>query len=231
MEPVNTITKSEMYNYLQSVYNAAPYYMWGFDMEVITPARMEEKYAKFGKDKYDKNTLSKKFGYYGCDCSGLMTPITGRDQTAQAWYNSCAEKGVYKNCPSDYALVFRKNAKGQVVHMGVLIGTYTYEMYNRLDKKIARGGNWTHYGIPNILVQEIIDLPNYYVTEDKEKIVVETPIAGYTTAMDAIAEKNKACNVPVGNYFIYKTVDIDGEMCYNITSRKGCPGSWITPIL
>lgn len=223
----NTITKTEMFNYVNGIVELAPYYMWGFDMQPITEAAISDHIKKYGSEKY--TDWKKKVGFYGCDCSGLFTPILGCDKSAAGYYAECTDAGVYKHCPSDYAFVFRKNSSGKVVHMGVLIGGYTYEMYNRCDKKAARGGNWTHYGIHPALVQETTVSPNYTVSEDGEKVMVYFTMNGYSTAVDAIAERNSKAVVPCGNYFVYKVVDIEGTKCYNISSRKGIPGAWITP--
>ncbi|MCJ8008886.1 GH25 family lysozyme [Lederbergia wuyishanensis] len=49
--------------------------------------------------------------------------------------------------------------------------------------------------------------------------------AGYVTAADAKAGKNRKNTVKAGNYFVYNTKD---DMI-NVTPRNGTPGSWINP--
>lgn len=211
------ITKQEMKNYVVNLANAKPYYMWGYDMDIINDASLKAHYAKYGKEKY--KDAEKKKGFLGCDCSGLMTKISGIDLTAAMWYNKCKEKGKYSQCKSDFCLVF-KVRDSKIVHMGIKIDGKTYEMYNRLDVKDAKGGSWDYYGVPEIFEKVPSKQEQYYTVKQR--------CNGYTTAAAAASDNSKIdVIVTPGRYHIYNEKTVNGIRCVNVTAQRDIPGAWI----
>lgn len=217
------INKQIMYNYLNSCAAMRPFYAWGYDMEPITEKNLKEHIKMYGKEKYEG--FDNKIGYYGCDCSGILTPITGKNQTAAAWYTSCIVKGLYRDCDESFCLVF-KVQKGEIVHVGVKIDTKTYEMYNRLDIKEAKGGTWNYYGIPDIFDVETKEMGKNYIIDGKFVRLLKR-YDGYYTSDEAINNVNPRSDLIAGCYHIYKVVDIKGKKCYNLSVAKNCPGAWV----
>ena len=215
-------SKQEMANYLEGLVRLAPYYVWGMDMDIINDAAIKALKKKFGESKYEGKLLETKTGYFGSDCSGMLTKILGTDKTAQAYYNLCKENATptskLSSVPS-YALVF-KGTPENIVHVGVLLDGYTYEMYNRCDKKPFDRSYWHHVGQLDFM--QAYNAEN--ATQSSGMVQVMSAVKGYLTADDAKAGKNPKTTLNPGTYHIYKQV---GDNCFNLTKSKGVPGAWI----
>lgn len=212
------LTKMIVERYLNNIAAAKPYYMWGMDMDIITPDRVEALKKTYGEKYKD---VEKKYGYLGCDCSGLMTKLTGNDMTAQGWFNKCTKTTGYQKRGS-FGLVFRGNSPTRITHMGILINASTYEMYNRLDIKPVAGGNWKWYG-------ECPYFENESVPSDFEikgnTCIIKNNLPGYKTAAEAAHGGEPACMVESGTYHIFNTSEKTGTV--NVTRSKGVPGAWV----
>src|SRR5699024_4673026 len=62
-------------------------------------------------------------------------------------------------------------------------------------------------------------------TSTSKTYKVVKSIAGYVTAADAKARKNKKTTVKPNTYHVYK----ESNGMINVSAKKGSPGSWINP--
>jgi len=148
---------SKVLDYFEKLHKNKAVYLWGANSEVITKELTDRLYRSFNSKKYNKayyeGKLKEGEGRIGADCSGAFKPVSGFDTTAQGYYNKCIEKDVIGKLPlSKVCLVFRKNAAGNVNHIGLYCGNgYTIEMKSSKDncvKQKLQRYRWTHYGIP-----------------------------------------------------------------------------------
>lgn len=217
-------TYEQVKTYLETCYRMRPYYMYGADMQVITSDLIKKLSVIHGDTMYQKH--SGYIGSYGCDCSGLMTPLTDMDRTAQGWYNKCNRTMTYSNRDSRLGLVFLGKSSKSITHMGILCGDYTYEMYNRLDKKTVKGGRWQWFGaLDDWFEDQRTDTSKHTIGDDTVTLVHK--VSGYKTAADALKGGYAPALLVPGTYWIYKTVVIDGERIYNLSADKAIPGSWV----
>lgn len=132
-------------------------YVWGANGETITSELMSRLYQDYGSASYPKSYYDKKLvagaGKKAADCSGFMLPLSGYDDTAHGYYNSCPDKGEIKNLPKDHVcLVFKRNASDRMYHIGIYLGDGTVaEMAssaaNYQHRSLSATG-WTHWGKP-----------------------------------------------------------------------------------
>lgn len=213
-------TKLEMGNYLEGIVRLAPYYMWGADMVVLNQSLLADLKKAYGNAHYANKEWNSKMGFFVSDCSGLLTNILGVDKTAQQYYNLCKnpKKTTAVNPPS-YALVFR-GTPDKIVHVGVLLDGYTYEMYNRCDKKKYDKAYWNYVGQLDFMVTEAVD----ETIPQAGTYALKKAAYGYITASDAISGKNPKTTLQPGTYHIYSTYK---NKALNLTKSKGVPGAWI----
>lgn len=105
-------------------------YVWGSQGETLTPQKLKEFINDFGKEYYvlsDGTRADKWLGKQCFDCSGLVVwalnnlGCTIPDTTADGlFYSYCIPLGFQEMRPGD--LVFRRNAAGDIVHVGVYSG-------------------------------------------------------------------------------------------------------------
>lgn len=62
-------------------------------------------------------------------------------------------------------------------------------------------------------------------SDNSERFTVASDTAGYSTAADAKAGKNKKTTVKKGTYYVFNK----SQGMINVSSKKGVPGSWINP--
>lgn len=132
-------------------------YVWGANGEELTQSLINRLYSDYGSTTYTYSYYSKKLiegaGKKGADCSGFMLPLSGYDDTAQGYYNSCIEKDTIGSIPEDtVCLVFKKNKSGRMYHIGIYLGDGTVaEMASsalNYQHKPLKNNGWTHWGIP-----------------------------------------------------------------------------------
>ena len=154
------ITASGVVRYCNSVYKSSAIYLWGADLQVLTEELFKKLKKTYGETHYSKISIDKDSGKLGADCSGLLTPISGKNQTAQAYYNQCIVKGKSKDIPKDkVCLVFRGKENG-IYHVGIYTGDgKTTEMVNSgCEQKTFKSSQWEFYGIPDWINQGIADV-------------------------------------------------------------------------
>lgn len=158
-------TQDEVINYCNALYLSKALYIWRFNGEIITSQNIQdhyhEEYHSNPNSQYGSNYYTKKYqeamarggSVWGADCSGMLHPLSGIDNTAQGYYSSCTTKGVISNIDkSKVCLVFKSNGT-TMHHVGVYCGNgYTIEMEssdtNCVKRELSKG-TWTHFGEPN----------------------------------------------------------------------------------
>ena len=151
-------TVNEVIQYFENLYNSGAIYLWAANSQIITKELCDYLYKHYGNKDYDKTYYDKKFlegaGKIGADCSGSLYPLSGVDQTAQGYYNSCLVKGgislIDRNKP---CLVFKGKSVTSIYHVGFYCGNgYTIEMESsdtNCVKKTLDKGRWNYFGIPS----------------------------------------------------------------------------------
>ena len=217
------VTENDAKRYFMSVYKSGAIYLWGADLEVLTEDLLNKLKKTYGTSNYTRVSLELDGGKLGADCSGMLTPICGKNITAHAHYTSCKTKGAIAKMPKDkLCLIFRKENE-KIVHVGVYMGDGTLiEMWNGCEHRKFIDSQWTYYGIPNWIKYSPINI-------DKDKLKVNDSVklteklSGYDTAMDAINKKNQKTTLTPGTYYVYKIYNNS----VNLTKKKGTAGSWV----
>lgn len=132
-------------------------YVWGANGEPLTQTLINRLYRDYGSASYPlsyyNNKLASGAGKMAADCSGFMLPLSGYDDTAHGYYNSCPSKGTIGGLPKDkVCLVFKVNGSGRMHHIGIYLGDGTVaEMASsaaNYQRKSLTGAGWTHWGLP-----------------------------------------------------------------------------------
>lgn len=204
--------------FCKGLHKAGAVYLWGADVEIITADLLDSLRKRFGTGKYSTVSLSMVEGLIGADCSGLLKPLSGKDDTAAGYYKSCVKKGDISKIPLDkVCLIFRKE-NGNIVHVAVYAGDGTlYEMWNGCDHRKFIESQWTYYGIP-----EWIEQPDKVLAVGDE-VEIGDDVKGYYTAKDAEDGTNAKHTLVPGKYYVYK---LYGK-AVNVSRIKGNKGSWV----
>lgn len=153
-------TQVQLKQHFMTLGNKGAIYVWGANGQIITKALMDMLYKTYGSSTYDKayydNKLAVGAGKPGADCSGALYPVSGYDTTAAGYYNRCVQKGTISSIPrSKVCLVFKKNSKGVINHVGLYIGDgYVAEMASsakNYQRKKLDGNGWDLWGMPDFV--------------------------------------------------------------------------------
>ena len=175
---------SEVIQYFENLYSGKAVYLWGSNGQIITPELCASLYKKYGNKTYDQDYYNKKLlegaGRIGADCSGAFYPVSGRDRTAQGYYDDCSVKGdityINKDVP---CLVFKGVNTSSINHIGFYCGNgYVIEMKSSKEnctKTKLESGSWKFYGIPSWIdygntIALGVDLSEYQTSVDFKKL-------------------------------------------------------------
>lgn len=202
-------TQKEVKNYALSAKDWL--YVWGANGECITRALVDRLYKDYGSASFPKsyyeNRLRAGEGKTGADCSGLMKPLSGYDDTAHGYYNACPVRGEIGSLPDKLTcLVFKRNASGRMYHIGIYMGNGTVvEMASsslNYQHKSLSGGGWTHWGRPQWI--------DYTDNVDIHKCELDV-----TVALPSLVKGHECSYVKVLQTLLvskgYSTNGIDGE--------------------
>lgn len=157
-------------------------YVWGANCVEITEELMDKLYESYGSAKYNKeyyaNKLKEGKGKIGADCSGALVPVSGYDTTAAGYYNKSKEKGSIGCIPRDkVCLVFKRNTKGTINHVGCYTGDgYVSEMASstkNYQRKPLDGNGWDIWGLPDFVDYELdeTDEPETGVAAEEKNLL------------------------------------------------------------
>jgi hypothetical protein len=148
-------TDKELVNWFEKLYKEKATYIWGADCQIVTYDLMKKLLNNFKSKTYDENYyLVRKYnegkGKIAADCSGAFTPMSGKNQTARAYYNETKNKGRIVEMPKHkVCLVWNK----KLSHIGLYCGNgYTIEMKSSNDncvKQQFKQSRWYYYGLPD----------------------------------------------------------------------------------
>lgn len=206
--------------YLMGVYRATAIYVWGADCEIGTEELLKKKIEQFGAEHYRELSKSRVEGMICADCSGLFTPISGRNMTAQNYYDQCKYTGPAGELPKDkMCLLFRKQS-GRIVHVAGYTGDgYLVEMWDGCERRKFKASEWTYYGFPTWLEEQSDNL------KVGGTVYVRAESTVYNSAANAKAGINPCkFTYPAGTYYVYKIDKNTGSV--NITKTKGKAGGW-----
>lgn len=153
-------TQAQLKNQFLNYGNLGALYVWGANGQIITKELMDKLYKTYGSSTYNKtyynNKLAAGEGKPGADCSGAVYPVSGYDTTAAGYYNRCKQKGTISSIPKNkVCLVFKKNSKGSINHVGCYTGDgYVSEMASsakNYQRKPLEGNGWDLWGMPDFI--------------------------------------------------------------------------------
>lgn len=216
------ISANGVLHFLKSMHAAGSVYLWGANCEVITEELLEKLKNTFGSEHYEEVSLEQVEGKIGADCSGLAEPLSGKDNTAAGYYESCAVRGNVSEMPRDRVCLLFRRKKKEIVHMAFYTGDgMLYEMWSGCDHKEFVESEWTEYGIPDWIIQEEKESLSV-----GDRIVVKKALKRYNTAWDAKNDIRVLKDLyEPGMFYVYKIDPYTGSV--NITKTKGTAGSWV----
>lgn len=154
------VTQLQLKNHFIGLGNQGALYVWGANGQIITKELMDKLFKTYGTSTYSKeyyeNKLKAGEGKPGADCSGAIYPVSGYDTTAAGYYNRCVQKGTISSIPKNkVCLVFKKNSKGTINHVGLYTGDgYVSEMASsqkNYQRKPLEGNGWDLWGMPDFI--------------------------------------------------------------------------------
>lgn len=207
--------------YLMGVYRATAIYVWGADCEIGTEELLKKKIEQFGAEHYQELSKARIEGMICADCSGLFTPISGVNMTAQNYYDQCEFTGPASELPKDkMCLLFRKQS-GRIVHVAGYTGDgYLVEMWDDCKRRKFKASEWTYYGFPKWIEDQ----------EDNIKVGGTVTVKETKTVYNNADNAKKGLNpckvkYEAGVYYVYKIDKKTGAV--NITRTNGKAGGWV----
>lgn len=153
-------TQAQLQQHFIVLGNKGAIYVWGANGQIITEDLMDMLYKYFKSTTYNRLYYDNKYkegkGKPGADCSGALFPVSGYDTTAAGYYNKCKQKGTISSIPKNkVCLVFKKNSKGTINHVGCYMGDGTVaEMASsqaNYRRKKLEGNGWDLWGMPDFV--------------------------------------------------------------------------------
>lgn len=214
------ISAKAVNRYCDSIYKAGAVYVWGADGEIITKDLISKLIKTYGASNYSKIVMDRDEGKIGADCSGLLTNISGKNQTAAAYYSQCKEKGKSSTIPKNKVCLIFREESGKIVHVGVYMGNGKLtEMRNGCEQRDFVATQWSYWGMPDWIETQVDPTP----TPTTDTITLTKSYNGYVSADDAINRRNAKTTVVAGTYYVYRNY----KTATNVTKTKGTPGAWI----
>lgn len=165
------VTVNALLNYCRSLYKSGAMYLWGADGQVGSEYLLDSLIKRFGANNYKNVSLPDIEGKFCMDCSGMLTPITGTDMTASAYYQKCSEKGKAADIPSDKVCLIFRQESGRIVHVAVYMGDGRLcEMWDRCDIRDFKASQWTYYGFPDWLEKQDGTFDPFIITVLKDNV-------------------------------------------------------------
>ncbi len=188
-------------DYYISLININPVYVWGANMEKVTPELIQKLHRCFGNSKYNADYYANKLveaqqgsGWIS-DCSGMILPISGKDRNAAGYYSDCPDKGTIDSIDLKHScLVFRGTSPAAITHVGYYCARTGEVMEmasskkNFQHKKFSQSA-WNYWGKPSF-IQYIDSTPtlslnqNSKVETKKSYLYKGIDVSGYQTAID-----------------------------------------------
>ncbi len=176
-------------DYYQSLIQLQPVYVWGANMEKATPELINKLYRTYGSSQYNSAYYSNKLteaqngsGWIS-DCSGMIMPISQKDNTAKGYYANCPERGPIASIDTSHScLVFRGSSPTTITHVGYYCASTGEVMEMASSKtnfqhKKFNKINWNYWGKPSFI--------QYQVEASKKPYLYKgIDVSGYQTKLD-----------------------------------------------
>jgi len=148
----------EVLAWFESLYVNDSIYIYGGNAQVITPELCNTLFRNYGNSTYDRAYFDAKlvegYGHIGADCSGAFYPLSGKDNTAQGYYDLCPDRGLIGRMDRDKpCMVFKGKSDKSITHIGMYMGDgNVIEMKSSKENCVKApldGHGWKYYGIPD----------------------------------------------------------------------------------
>ena len=108
-------------------------YVFGAKGTVLTKEEIKQKQNRWGKNNVYESDIENKGGKICCDCSGLISSLTGKERNSQGYYDTAIEKkSINERTPSMKGWgVWKKG------HIGVYDGNDGYYAMDNSDKNMV----------------------------------------------------------------------------------------------
>ena len=83
---------SALINHCEKALKEEWQYVFGAKGKVLTTKEIEEKQKQWGKNRVYDSDVKNKGGKICCDCSGLISSLTGKERNTQGYYDTAIEK-------------------------------------------------------------------------------------------------------------------------------------------
>lgn len=201
-------TQSEVRTYAVKCYNEKSIYVWGMNSgTIISRATIDDAYKHYHTAKYDKtyyeNKLKEGAGHNGSDCSGLLYPLSGSDNTAQGYFNGCTKTGGMTTLPLDkVTLVFGGSSKTSITHVGIYLGDgRVMHMQSSVKNAVLHNVTeypWKFWGIPKWIDYEA-PFESYTANYTSDKFIADVAKAlgcmTYSKLLAATITVSKTTNI------------------------------------
>ena len=176
-----SVTQAQLKQHFIVLGNKGAIYVWGANGQIITEDLMDMLYKYFKSNTYNRayydGKLKEGKGKPGADCSGAICQVSGYDTTAAGYYNRCVQKGTISSIPKNkVCLVFKKNSKGVINHVGCYTGDgYVSEMASskkNYQRKKLEGNGWDLWGMPDF-ISDVNTVQGAAVVSGKEYTKIE----------------------------------------------------------
>ena len=135
---------SALINHCEKALKEEWQYVFGAKGTVLNKEQIKQKQIRWGKNNVYDIDIENKGGKICCDCSGLISSLTGKERNTQGYYDTAIEKkdinerkssmkgwgvwkkghiGVYDGNDGYYAM---DNSKANAVHKQIKQNTFTH---------------------------------------------------------------------------------------------------------
>lgn len=150
-------------DYYMSLIALNPVYVWGANMEKASQQLMDKLFRAYGNSKYTRayyqnklNEANTRSGWVS-DCSGMIYPISKKDNTAKSYYANCPIRGNISDIDLSHScLVFRGTSPTTITHIGYYCASNGEVMEMASSKanfqhKKFNKINWNYWGKPSFI--------------------------------------------------------------------------------
>ena len=161
-------------DYYMSLIKLQPIYVWGANMERADFFLIQKLHKTYGNaQRYNATYYENKFieaqkgsGWIS-DCSGMIYPISKKDNNAKGYYANCPQRGPINSIDLDHScLVFRGSNPQNITHVGYYCASNGEVMEMASSKanfqhKKFNKMNWNYWGKPDFI--KYSDVPKKYL--------------------------------------------------------------------
>ena len=151
-------TSSELINHCENALKENWQYVYGAKGKIYTKVEIKKLQERWGAEYVLDNDIETKGGKICCDCSGLISSLTGKIRNSQGYFDTATERkdindrnasmkgwgvwmkghiGIYDGNDGYYAL---DNSQVNIVHNPIKPNSFTYiinktKLYNKLRNR------------------------------------------------------------------------------------------------